>query len=169
MNDVAPLCLHEELVRPEWLDSNGHMNLAYYVLAFDHATDKFLDHIGMGPAYTRRTGGSIFVLETHVVYRQEMLSGEPMRFTTQLLGHDAKRMQFIHHMYHAREGYLAAAQEIMALHVALETRRGAPFMGEQLAALEVMQATHDRLPRPPEAGRAVGLNQGGRRGAVTGR
>lgn len=158
MNDAAPLCLHEEPVRPEWLDSNGHMNLAYYVLAFDHATDKFLDHIGMGAAYTRRSGGSIFVLETHVVYRQEMLVDQPMRFTTQLLGHDGKRVHFIHHMYHAREGYLAAAQEIMALHVALDTRRGAPIPAEIRAVLLDLQSAHDRLPRPPEAGRAVGFN-----------
>jgi acyl-CoA thioester hydrolase len=157
MNDAAPLCLHEEPVRPEWLDSNGHMNLAYYVLAFDHATDKFLDHIGMGAAYTRRAGGSIFVLETHVVYRQEMLVDQPMRFTTQLLGHDAKRIHFIHHMYHAREGYLAAAQEIMALHVALAARRGAPMPPDLLATLRSLQSAHDRLPRPAEAGRAIAL------------
>jgi acyl-CoA thioester hydrolase len=93
------------------------------------------------------------------VYRQEMLVDQPMRFTTQLLGHDAKRIHFIHHMYHAREGFLAAAQEIMALHVALDTRRGAPIPAEIRNVLVDLQAAHDRLPRPPEAGRAVALNR----------
>ncbi len=36
-----------ETVRTEWVDYNGHMNLAYYVLGFIHATDELLDPIGM--------------------------------------------------------------------------------------------------------------------------
>jgi acyl-CoA thioester hydrolase len=149
--------LHAEDVRPEWLDHNGHMNLAYFVLAFDHATDKLLHHVGLDEAYKRSSGGSIFVLETHVVYRRELVGGDPMRFSTQLLGHDAKRLHFIHRMYHARKGFLAATNEIMALHVSMRTRRAAPIPGPILAKLAALQAEHDRLPRPPEAGRAIGL------------
>ena len=159
MADGGPLTLHEETVRPEWLDYNGHMNLAYYVLAFDHATDKFFDHVGLGAAYTRATRGSIFVLETHVVYRRELVAGDAMRFSTYLLGHDAKRLHFLHHMHHARDGYRAAAQEIMALHVSLDTRRVAPIPADARAALKRLQAAHDRLPRPAEAGRAIGLKK----------
>ena len=32
-----------ETVRGEWCDYNGHLNMAYYVLIFDHATDAFHD------------------------------------------------------------------------------------------------------------------------------
>ncbi len=35
MGEPAPLELRQGRVRPEWLDYNGHMNVAYYVLAFD--------------------------------------------------------------------------------------------------------------------------------------
>jgi len=77
-----------------------------------------------------------------------------------LLAYDAKRIQFIHHMYHAREGYLAAANEIMALHVDLGTRRAVPIPDAVIDTLRRLLAVHDRLPRPPEAGRAVGLKQG---------
>jgi len=157
MKKIGPLVLHEEPVRPEWLDHNGHMNLAYYVLAFDHATDKFLHRVGLDEAYKRANGGSIFVLETHVVYHRELMGGDPMRFSTQLLGHDAKRLHFMHHMYHARDGFLAAANEIMALHVSVQTRRGAPMPGRVMETLKALQAEHDRWPRPPEAGRAIGL------------
>ena len=37
-----------ETVLDEWTDYNGHMNLAYYVLVFDHATDAFYPHVGLG-------------------------------------------------------------------------------------------------------------------------
>ena len=95
MTNDTLLRLHEGEVRPEWIDFNGHMNLAYYVLAFDHATDRFLHHIGLGEKYFRQENRSVFVLETHVVYKQELKLGDRMRFTTQLLGFDAKRIHGI--------------------------------------------------------------------------
>ena len=159
MNHGGPLRLHEETVRPEWLDYNGHVNLAYYLVAFDHASDRFFDHVGLGEAYMRAGRGSIFVVETHVVYRRELGRDAPLSFTTRLLGHDAKRLHFIHHMYHAGEGVLAAANEIMALHVGLDTRRAAPMPAGVLAALSDLQAAHDRLSRPPAAGRSIGMRQ----------
>ena len=161
MENGGPLQLHQETVRPEWLDYNGHLNMGCYLVAFDHASDKFLDHVGLGEAYTRAGGGSIFVVETHLVYRRELGPDAPMRFTTQLLGHDDKRLHFIHHMHHARDGFLAAANEIMALHVGRDTRRAAPMPEGVLAALKTLQAAHGLLPRPPEAGRSIGMGKRG--------
>jgi len=43
--------LFETEVKPEWIDYNGHMNVAYYVLAFDHAIDDFYGRLGLGEAY----------------------------------------------------------------------------------------------------------------------
>lgn len=157
MTNDTLLRLHEGEVRPEWIDFNGHMNLAYYVLAFDHATDRFLHHIGLGEKYFREHSCSVFVLETHVVYKQELKLGDRMRFTTQLLGHDAKRLHYIHHMYHAEQGFLAAANEIMGLHVDMVARKSAPIPDAAMAALAELQKEHDLLPKPPEAGRQVRL------------
>lgn len=160
MNDDALLRLHEEAVRPEWIDFNGHMNLAFYVLAFDHATDRLLHHVNLGEAYMRRTGSSVFVLEAHVVYKREMKLGDRMRFTTQLLGYDDKRLHYIHHMYHADEGFLAAANEIMAVHVDMAARRASPIPPEAARALAGLRAAQAHLPIPPEAGRVIGLARG---------
>lgn len=54
-----PSEIHRETVRPEWCDYNGHMNLAYYVLIFDHVTDAFFDGIGIDQNY-RDTTALIF-------------------------------------------------------------------------------------------------------------
>jgi len=83
--------------------------------------------------------------------------GAPLRFTTQLLGHDAKRLHYIHEMHHAEEHYLAATNELMSLHVSEDTRRGAPMAPEILDRLRDIQSAHDQLPRPPQAGRRIGL------------
>src|SRR5690242_2796218 len=37
-------------VEPAWIDYNGHMNVGYYVVAFDKGTDGLLDRLGLGEA-----------------------------------------------------------------------------------------------------------------------
>jgi len=60
-------------------------------------------------------------------------------------------------MHHAEEHYLAATNELMSLHVSEDTRRGAPMAPEILDRLRDIQSAHDQLPRPPQAGRRIGL------------
>ena len=98
-----------------------------------------------------------FSLEAHVTYRREVREGDPLRFTTRLLAHDAKRVHYVHEMYHATAGYLAATNELMSLHVSEETRRGAPMAPAILEHLAAIQAAHDALPRPAHVGRRIGL------------
>ena len=78
--------LHRELVQKEWTDYNGHMNVAYFLLAFDHATDAFFDYVDLGCAYRERTNCSLFTLEAHISYARELKEGALLRFTTQLIG-----------------------------------------------------------------------------------
>src|SRR5579872_1608096 len=107
----------EAEVLPEWIDSNGHMNLAYYVVVFDQATDRLYDALGIGNAYRAATGNSCFTAETHTLYEREVLVGEKLRVGTFLLGADAKRLHYFHEMFHVASGARAAAQELMALHI----------------------------------------------------
>jgi acyl-CoA thioester hydrolase len=145
-------------VRPEWIDNNGHMNMGYYVVVFDLATDDWMRRIGLDEAHRRTRQVTTFCLEAHVTYHQEVREGDPLRFTTQLLAFDAKRIHYIHAMYHRESGYLAATNELMSLHVSQATRRAAPMATEILERLEAMQRAHDRLPRPPQVGRVMGLS-----------
>jgi acyl-CoA thioester hydrolase len=156
---AAPFDEYRDTVRPEWIDHNGHMNMGYYLVVFDYATDAFLAWAGLGAEHRRRHAVTTFCLEAHVTYHRELRRDAPMRFTTLLLGHDAKRVHYIHAMYHADEGYLAATNELMSLHVSLATRRGAPMAPEVLARLGRIQTAHDAQPRPPQAGRRIGLSR----------
>ena len=156
---AAPLALHRETVDPAWIDYNGHMNLAYYVLAFDHATDEFFDYIGLGTAYLDRNNCSTFTLETHVTYERELMAGDPMRFETQLLDHDAKRLHYMHFMYHDREGYLASTNELISLHVDMTQRRSSPMPQSVIERLDQVASSHGALPRPTQAGRVISLGR----------
>ena len=160
MTIETPLDRYRDVVRPEWIDANHHMNMGYYVVVFDLATDEFMRWIGLGAEHRRTHRVTTFCLEAHVTYHREVREGDPLRFTTQLLSHDAKRLHYIHCMFHATDRYLAATNELMSLHVALETRRGAPMAPEVLTRLAAVQAAHARLARPPQAGRAIGLHAG---------
>ena len=153
----APFDRYRDVVRPDWIDHNEHMNMGYYVVVFDLATDEFLAWVGLDATHRRDARVTTFCLEAHVTYHREVRAGDPLRFTTLLLAHDAKRIHYFHEMYHATRGYLAATNELMSLHVSEVTRRGAPMAPEILARLARIQKAHDELSRPPQAGRAINL------------
>jgi len=158
MSDLAaPLDRYRDVVRSEWIDHNQHMNVGYYLVVFDYATDEFMSWIGLDAVHRTARAITTFCLEAHVTYHREVREGEPLRFTTHLLGHDDKRLHYIHAMYHAQEGWLAATNELLSLHVSRATRRATAMAPEILARLAAIQRAHDALPRPAQAGRAIGL------------
>ena len=159
MSIDAPLRLYHDSVRSDWIDHNGHMNVGYYSVVFDYATDAFLDFVGLDAANREATGGTTFTVETHLTYQREVREGAPLAFQTRLLGFDAKRLHYIHHMVHAEEGFLAASCECLVLHVDLAARRAAPMPERfQTRLAEILEA-HGAHPAPAEAGRAVRMHQ----------
>ncbi len=155
MTIAAPIDLTREVVRPEWIDYNGHMNVAYYLVVFDHATVDFFDYIGLDRSYRERRGATTFAVECHVTYQREITEGEPLRIATQLLGFDEKRIHFFHIMSHADQGFLAATCEWLSLHVDANKRQVAPMGPEILARLTEIGKAHQGLPRPPEVGQVI--------------
>lgn len=159
MSEVAaPFDVFRDVVRPGWIDHNGHMNMGYYLVVFDLATDEFLAWVGLDAAHRRTHDVTTFALEAHVTYHREVREGDPLRFTTVLLGFDARRIHYFHAMYHAGEGYLAATNELMSLHVSRATRRGAPMAPAVLERLGRIQVAHATLARPAQVGRRIGLD-----------
>ena len=156
---AAPLDRHRAKVRAEWIDANGHMNVGYYVIAFDHATDTLCDQLGVGWNYVAHRLGMVFVLEAHVTYDREVHAEDPLRITTQILDHDQKRLHFFHAMYHAAEGWRAATNELMMAHIDYQTRRSATWHPETMRRLDAMAAAHKVLPRPDKAGRTIGISR----------
>ena len=157
MTIAAPFECYEGAVRPEWIDFNGHLNLAYYVVLFDEATDALFEAIGIGRQYKDATGHSTFAAETHTIYERELLAGERVRVRTQILGADDKRMVLAHEMRLLGEERRAAVQELMYLHVDLQARRVVPWLPPVAARVAAAAAAHAPLPRPPWAGRRIAL------------
>ncbi len=154
---TSPLDIHQATVKPEWIDYNGHLNMAYYVLMFDNATDGFFDLIDLGVDYASRSQHSAFVLETHVTYRQEVGLGDSLGFTLQLIDADAKRLHYYLEMFHEEQGFLAATSEQVAMHVDLNSRKSAPFPKTMKQRIDLVLKAHADLPRPDSVGRSIGL------------
>jgi acyl-CoA thioester hydrolase len=152
-----PVIEYQAVVRPEWIDSNGHMNLAYYVVVFDLATDAFYSALGIGDAYRDATGFSCFTAETHTLYEREVHLGDKLQVRTWLLGADAKRLHYFHEMFHSESGERSAVQELMALHIDMGIRRVAPYPPDRYAALRQAVADYAPAELPKGAGRRIAL------------
>lgn len=96
---VTPLRLHRTSVIPEWVDYNGHLSEAYYVLIFGHATDALMDALGMDAAYRKRTGRSLYTVDARIRYLLEAHQGEGLEVRTWIAGADAKRLLVVHRMH----------------------------------------------------------------------
>ncbi len=142
-------------VLPEWIDVNGHMNVAYYVLAFDLGVDALWSTFGITDEHIRDTQSSTFAVESHVLYRRELHEGDAYVVTAQILAFDEKRIHQFQRMYHADDGFLAATAEWMNLHVDLSTRRVAPWPAAILGRIRAVAAEHAQLPFPEDAGRRM--------------
>ena len=157
MSFPAPYDRFRGEVLSEWIDYNGHMNLAYYTVLFDYATDLLFDELGLGLDYRRETQLGTFVAETHNLYERELLVGARVRVSTQIVGADEKRLHLAHEMFALDGGQRAATQELMFLHVDLVARRVAPFPEDLRQRVAAAAAAHAALPRPAWVGRRIAM------------
>ena len=155
----APLILPKMTVLPEWLDYNGHMNVAFYVKAFDDALEYVWEGLGMGADYIKNDKNSGFTVEMHICYIRELREGDELAFTFQLINRDAKRLHCMMQMFHAEKKYLAATCEQMAVHVNMETRRVSPYPDNIKANIDALMKAHADLPHPPQIGKIIGMRK----------
>jgi acyl-CoA thioester hydrolase len=156
-NIPAPFVSSVMRVEPQWIDYNGHLNMAYYNVLFDRAVDETYEMLGIGLAYLNRTNHSTFTAEVHVRYLRELRENDPVRVSFQLLDYDAKRIHYFEELRHAGQGWLSATSENMTLHVDMGAKKVAPFPDDILARLAAMKAAHAHLPTPEGLGRRIAM------------
>lgn len=158
MTIPAPFTSSVMEVEPQWIDFNGHMNMAYYNVLFDRCADEAYPLLGFGADYIRTRGHSTFTAEFHICYVRELHLGAKVRCTFQLIGHDEKRFHTYQELWH-EDGWLAATGEALGLHIDMSGPRVAAMPEDIRANLAAMQAVHDTLPRPERVGRAIALRR----------
>ncbi len=139
----------------DWIDVNKHMNVAYYVLAFDLGVDALWTRFGITDDSIGETGGSTFAVECHVTYQAELALGDAFVVTSEILAFDAKRIHQFQRMYRSNDGALAATCEWMNLHVDLGVRRVSPWPATVLARITDIANAQPRGQLPGEAGKRM--------------
>jgi len=145
-------------VLPEWIDYNGHLNMAYYSVLMDQGADQSYPLLGFGPDYRDRTGCTTYVAEFHICYVRELHEGDRVICTFQLIDFDAKRFHLFQELWH-EDGWLAATGEALTLHVdqSGEMPKVAAMPEEIMTTLAAMKEAQKHLPLPERAGRKIGV------------
>jgi len=152
-------CTSVDRVAPEWIDHNGHMNVAYYIVLLDRGVDGFLSMLGLDNSSVWRHRLSTFAIDARVIYRRELKAGAPVRCFSQIFDHDERRMQVGNYLCHGEQGWVAALSEWIYVHVDLEARRPTLFRAETLSRIKEISAAHRDIPRPAALARPFGLRR----------
>lgn len=155
----APFQCPELTVLDDWIDYNGHMNVAWYVAAFDQGVDALFDALGIGEDYVSERGLSCFTGEIRVKYLNELKRGEAFSTSIQLLDWDSKRLHFFMTMRGTEDNTVAATLEQLAIHVDMNERRSAAFPDDVAARIETLMTAHQALPAPEGLDRAIGIRR----------
>lgn len=153
------ITLFEGPVSSDWIDYNGHMNDACYVVVFSQAIDEFMLRIGLDETFREQHQVSIYTLQSMVHYLQEVSEGEPLRVQAQLLESDNKKLRLFFTMQHSDSGELLAAMESLLLHMDMANHRAAPFHDATQQQVDEIQQLHAQLDPPALAGRGIRLRR----------
>jgi acyl-CoA thioester hydrolase len=154
---AAPFLSQVMQIEPQWIDYNGHLNMAYYNVMFDRAIDELWLKLGLGPSYIKERHRSTFTAECHVRYLREIHLGDPIQISVYLLSVDEKRIHTFEELRHATEGWLSATSENMTIHMDMIARKTAPFPADIRARIAAVAASHAALPQPEGVGRKVAM------------
>ncbi|WP_118180197.1 thioesterase family protein [Paraburkholderia phosphatilytica] len=159
MHDNA-FTFYHDTVRPEWVDYNGHLRDAFYLLVFSLATDGLMDRIGLDEAGRAARQRTIYSLQAHVTYLHEIKEGTRMRVDARVLAHDAKRIHLYMEMFadsRADDDGPVSACEQMLLCVDTTGPSAARFDPDVLVKIEALHAQQATLSPAKYAGRAIAL------------
>lgn len=156
-NDYFPA--YQTPVSSDWIDYNGHMSEAYYVLVFGYATDALLDAIGVDETYRARHHCSVYTLEAHVRYLREVGEGVPLQVFSTVVSSDHKRLHVHHGMQRQDSGELLATSELMLMYVDTESGRSADFPAAIGASIARLRSRYPGRPAEGELGRVIALPQ----------
>jgi len=148
-------------VRPEMIDYNGHVNVAFYVKLFDEGLDILFERIGLSRTYVETRQMSFFALEAHVRYLREISLADRVRMRLRILDLDPKRIHYWMELVHTDEGWLSATMESISIHVDMGSRRPAPFPDDIMARLTAWHAADAQRPRPEGVGQVIGIRRKG--------
>lgn len=149
---------HPMQVQKEWIDYNGHLNMAYYNVLFEMGSEQFFAELGLGPDYAATRSLTIYTAEVHVCYIRELHLGDLVTASLQLIDLDDKRVHIYQELRHV-DGWLSATCENLSLHIDMTGPKVTPFPPDIAERLLQAASAHAHLPRPERVGRHVAIRR----------
>lgn len=154
---MPALITYRTTVQEDWVDYNGHLRDAFYLLIFSYATDALMEHIGLDADSRGQSGNSLFTLEAHINYLHEVKLGTEVWVQTHIIGFDRKRLHVYHSLHRAGFDEVLAASEQMLLHVDLAVPQSAPFGHTTVCQLNHLVKQQEGTLAPRYLGRTLQL------------
>lgn len=157
MTIETPFKQFSTTVLPDWIDDNGHMNVAFYHLVFDLAAKPFFNWLGFTDANREKYNISTFALETHLNYLSEVKVDATVCIESRLLDASEKRLHFYQEMFKNDSGQLAATHESLGTVVDMQKRKSTKMPGAIHDRMQAVRTAHSRLEKPWQIGHVMSI------------
>ena len=156
----SPFRTKNQTVLGDWIDYNGHMNVAYYTLAFDKALDFFFeDVLNIGPSFVEKNKEGPFALKASYNYFSELLEGESFFVDISILDFDSKRVHVFGEMKKDKTLELSSVFETVLINMDLSARKVKQYPDRVLELFELFKSSLDQNKIPLEIGRKITLKK----------
>ena len=157
---MAMFRLDNQVVRPEWIDNNGHMNIAYYTLAFDLAFDQLLaEQLGMSHATMKDFQMGPFALQNHYCYHAELREDDTFYTSMGVLDYNHKCMHLYGEMFRRSDNVLSATWEGLTVNVSHVSRKTEPYPAQIMERIVSATDQSRSSPLPPNVGKIIRIRK----------
>ena len=158
MSTDTPYNEFSTVIKPDWIDYNGHLNVAFYHYIFDLSARPFFQWMGMTKDLRKEYNFSTFALETHLNYMSEVKVDATVRVESRLLDVNEKRFHFYQEMFKTESDTLAASHESVGTIVNMASRKSTAMPAQLLEKLLQIKSAHEQLQRPWQIGHTMAVN-----------
>ena len=161
-----PFRINGEKVKKEWLDRNGHMNVAWYIASASDASFELMRQLGLDNNYREQKQESFFTLETQIRYLQEIQPETQLSFEARILDANGKLFHtlWLHYAQSTNANktpvvYLAAISEWIYAYVNLNTRKVTEYPEKIKEKIDASITASANLPYIERQGEPLGLKK----------
>jgi acyl-CoA thioester hydrolase len=149
---------YEMAVPEDYIDANGHLNMAYYTFIANHGFRAFFEEIGLRRERLNAEHRSTFALRQVISYLNELKEGDLVAVHSGLVDFDSKRLHFMYYIVNLTDHKLASTDERSAMYIDMNQRRSVAFEPEVLENFARVRAAHAATGWKPELSGAIRLN-----------
>ena len=122
-------------------DQNGHMNVAYYLQAFDVNSRDLFEEIGFDGDYFQ-SGYSCFAIEDSLRYLREFLEGDEIRSMFRINDFDEKLIHIVGVLLDSQDR-LSAISETLVVHIDMDSRKASAMPDQLLKKVKDVHRNHN--------------------------